>query len=163
MACCRLGSRARVRRANAATSAAFERLYAEHEEALYEYLARRLDAPTAEVAVADVLARAWQQFGTRDRHLDVRNWLLSLALAHLDRHRVAELAHLRRLSVSHHGHDVAQALAELDALDRDMLTLHIWAGVEHRSVAAITGLSPAVARSRIDHAYAFVEQRAGAA
>src|SRR6478735_7477481 len=117
MACCRLGSRARVQRAKAATSVAFERLYAEHEEALYEYLARRLDAPTAEVAVADVLARAWQQFGTRDRHLDVRNWLLSLALAHLDRHRVAELAHLRRLSVSHQGHDVAQALAELDALD----------------------------------------------
>ena len=163
MACCRGGHRPRVRRGDTATSAAFEQLYAEHERELYEYLARRLDAPTAEGAVAEVLARAWQQFGTRHRDLDVRTWLLGLALEQLEHHRVAELAHLRRISVSHQGHDVARALAELDPLDRDMLTLHVWAGVEHESVAAMTGLSPAATRRRIDQAYAFVERRAGAA
>ncbi len=142
MACCRRGHRARVRRANAATSDAFEQLYIEHEAALYDYLVRRLDASTAEGAVAAVLASAWQQFGTRDLDLGVRTWLLGLTLAHLENHRVAELAHLKRLSVDHHDHDVARALAELDPLDRDMLTLHVWAGVEHESVAVITGLTP---------------------
>lgn len=163
MACCRLGHRARRQRADTATSVAFERLYVEHERELYDYLARRLDAPAAEGAVAEVLALAWQRFGTRDRDLDVRTWLLGLALAHLGQHRVAEVAHLKRLSVSHHGHEVARALAELDPLDRDMLTLHVWAGVAHESVAAITGLSPAATRRRIDQAYAFVERRSGAA
>jgi RNA polymerase sigma-70 factor, ECF subfamily len=162
MACCRLGHRARLQRTDGPTSAAFEQLYAEHEGELYDYLARRLDAPTAESSVAEVLARAWEQFATRDRDLDERTWLLGLVLSHLEQHRVAELAHLSRLSVSHQGHEVARALAELDPLDRDILTLHVWAGVEHESVAAMTGLSPAATRRRIDQAYAFVEHRAGA-
>jgi DNA-directed RNA polymerase specialized sigma24 family protein len=163
MACYRRRHRARLRRTHAGDSVEFERLYLEHERELYDYLARRLDAATAESAAAEVFARAWQQYPTRATELDDRSWLLGIALAHLERHRGAEVKQLEHLSRSHPGHDVARALAELDPLDRDMLTLHVWLGVEHDSVAVMTGLPAATARRRIEQAYAFVERRAGAA
>ncbi len=169
MACCRFGHRAWARRAAAATSTAFERVYLDHQDALFDYLARRLDATTAERAAAEVLARAWHDFATRDRSVDDRAWIFGLALEHLELHRAAELAHLEHLSAPRndsasnaHRRGVARALAELDPLDRDMLTLHVWAGVEHETVAGLTGIPAVTARRRIDQAYAFVQRRSDA-
>jgi DNA-directed RNA polymerase specialized sigma24 family protein len=39
----------------------------------------------------------------------------------------------------------------------------VWAGVEHESVAELTGVPVAAVRRRIDRAYAFVARQAGAA
>lgn len=170
MACCRFARRARERRATAAMSTEFERVYVDNQDALFDYLARRLDASTAERAAAEVLARAWQAFATRDRSVDEHTWIFGLALEHLERHRAAELAHLEHLAArpgdpasNPHRRRVARALAELDPLDRDMLTLHVWAGVEHETVAGLTGVPAVTVRRRIDQAYAFVQRRSGAA
>jgi DNA-directed RNA polymerase specialized sigma24 family protein len=169
MACWRFGTGARIRRTSA-NSAAFERIYVEHEHALFGYLVRRFDRATAEIAVAEVLARAWQDFATRDTTVDERVWIFGLALEHLEQHRAAELAHLEDLAVrpnapisSGQRRHVARALADLDPLDRDLLTLHVWAGVEHESLGELTGLPAATARRRVDRAHAFVRRRAGAA
>jgi RNA polymerase sigma-70 factor (ECF subfamily) len=155
---------ARVHDAN--TAAAFERLFAEHESELYGYLVRRLDSATAERAVADVFAAAWWGFCHRDPVPCPRTWLYGLAIERVRAHRRIEIAQLallaRRRARSPGVPAVARALADLDPLDRDMLTLHVWAGVEHESVAELVGLPVAAARRRIARAHAAVERAARA-
>jgi DNA-directed RNA polymerase specialized sigma24 family protein len=162
----------RKRRADATTQSsnavAFEQLYVDHEPDLYGYLARRLEPSVAEDTVAEVFALAWQRFSARDPATSARTWLLGLALERLETRRDDELACLEHLAsgrftpaaASSCPH-VADALAELDAIDRDMLTLHVWADVSHESVAVLTGLSAEIVHRRIAGAYSFVRDRAG--
>jgi DNA-directed RNA polymerase specialized sigma24 family protein len=165
MAGCRRRDRGSRHRA-----AVFEVVYVEHEVEVFRYLARRLDAVTAEEAAVEVFATAWGEYAEdpkRDER-DARRWLLGLAVAAVRRRRCAELQHLRHLassglsSESRHGH-VARALVDLDPVDRDLLSLHVWAGVSHGCAGELVGVHPASARQRIDDAYAFVRRRAEAA
>jgi DNA-directed RNA polymerase specialized sigma24 family protein len=99
---------------------------------------------------------------------DVRRWLLGLAVAAVGRRRRAEVRHLCHLassgtSSSSGCEHVARALVELDPVDRDLLSLYVWAGMSHRCAGELVGVHPASARRRIDHAYDFVRRRAEAA
>lgn len=148
------------------TAAAFERLFAAHEEEVYDYLARRLDPVAAERVAAEVFAAAWLRFCHRDPAGSPRTWLFGIAMERVGVHRGLETAQLDRLArqrVPPRGMTaVARALADLDPLDRDMLTLHVWAGVEHESVAELVGLPVAATRHRIARAHAVVERAARA-
>jgi len=151
-------------------AAVFEVVYVEHEVEVYRYLARRLDAATAEEAAVEVFAAAWAEYAkdpSRDGS-DVRRWLLGHAVAAVGRRRCAELGHLRHLASNGFSSDsgcrhVARALVDLDPVDRDLLSLHVWAGVSHGCAGELVGVHPASARRRIDDAYDFVRRRAEAA
>lgn len=142
------------------TADTFEQLFVAHEHELYDYAARRLDAATAEQVVADVFATAWARFRRWGPTRCERTWLFGEAVDRIARHRSIEDAHLARLAQSGATHDdvraVARALAHLDPVDRDLLTLHVWAGVTHESAAVAVGVPTATARRRIDRARAFV-------
>lgn len=160
----------RDRRLSGPQAAAFEIVYVEHEGDVYRYLARRLDGSTAEEAAVEVFAAAWGEFAEEQKREgnDVRRWLLGLAVAAVGRRRCAELGHLRRLASSEpsSGPDcgqVAGALVDLDPVDRDLLSLHVWAGVPHDCAGELVGVHPATARRRIEDAYDFVRRRAEAA
>jgi RNA polymerase sigma-70 factor (ECF subfamily) len=149
------------------SAAAFETFYVDHEAELYRYLARRLDAHAAEAVVAECFALAWDGFATRDRSIGGRAWLFGFALERLRSRRRDELAHLDRIARSDVElvadsacAQVAAALAQLDAVDRDMLTLHVWAGVSHDTVAWLTGLPAVIVERRVAGAYDFVQSRA---
>jgi DNA-directed RNA polymerase specialized sigma24 family protein len=161
MVCC-----GRERSANARGASAFESFYLDHEDQLYEYVARRLDARMAEAVVAECFALAWAEFATLDSSVCARTWLFGLALERLRTRRHDELEHLhsiarRGLSVaSDAAARVASALVQLDAVDRDMLTLHLWAGVSHDTVASLVGVPVAIVERRVTGAYEFVQRRA---
>lgn len=165
MTCC-----GRKRSANARGATAFESFYTDHEAELYAYLARRLDVATAEAVVAECFALAWAGFSTRDRSVCTNTWLFGLALERLRARRDDELAYLDRIAtidvdLGHRDEcaHVAAALAQLDAVDRDMLTLHVWAGVSHESVASLLGLPTGLVERRVSGAYEFVQARAASA
>lgn len=162
MTCC-----GRKRSANARAAAAFESFYFDHEAELYGYLARRLDATTAEAVAVECFTLAWAGFATRDHSVHAQTWLFGLALERMRMRRHDELEHLHRLARTDldrkdlsDGAQVAGALAQLDADDRDMLTLHVWAGVSHETVASLIGLPAGIVERRVTGAYEFVQSRA---
>jgi RNA polymerase sigma-70 factor (ECF subfamily) len=163
MAGCRWRDRGSGRRATA-----FEAVYVEHEAEVYRYLARRLDAETAEEAAAEVFATAWDDYRQDRVPGETGRWLLGLAVAAVGRRRLSELRHLCHLATASRSLGsgcgrVARALADLDPVDRDLLSLHVWAGVSHSGAGELVGIPPASARRRIDQAYDFVRRRAEAA
>jgi RNA polymerase sigma-70 factor (ECF subfamily) len=168
MACGGRKARAGARVRGGRSARAFEQLYLENEPLLYRYLARRLDPDAAEQTVAEVFALAWQRLPARDPAITVRTWLLGLAVERLATRRADELAWLRQLAnpsiaavtPCSHPH-VAHALAQLDPIDRDMVTLHVWAGVSRETVALLTGVPAESVHGRIDRAHSFVRHHTG--
>jgi RNA polymerase sigma-70 factor (ECF subfamily) len=140
---------------------AFERLYVEHEPELYRYLARRLGPTKAEEAVAEAFAVAWRGFPEVDSSLALRTWLLGLAVDYVRTRRDDELEYLGVLP-PHRPSAVGSALAELDPVDRDMLTLRVWAGLSDESIAEVTQLPLDAVGRRIRAAHDHVRRRATA-
>lgn len=140
----------------------FERLYVEHEPVLYRYLARRLGPARAEDAVAEAFAVAWRTFPEVDRSLAVRTWLLGLALDYVRARRDDEIAYLGVARDRPEGASpVAVALAELDPVDRDMLTLRVWADLSDEAIAHVTQQPIESIGARIRAAHDHVRLRAG--
>jgi RNA polymerase sigma-70 factor (ECF subfamily) len=163
------------RKARARAASRFEVLYLDHEAELFRYVARRVGPATAETALAEVFALAWQRFAERDGGVTPRNWLIAIAIEQLRRGSDAELDHLRRFATT--GIDplasgstslradellapvVAGALAELSGADRDVLTLHLWVGMSPESIAEVLGLEACRVAARLDRAGRFVRGR----
>lgn len=137
---------------------AFEELYEEHEPALFRYLARRLGPTKAEDAVAAAFAAAWHAYPDLDGRVAVRTWLLGLAVEHLRRCRQDELAYLDGAHTDRPS-AVATALAELDPIDRDMLTLRVWADLSDEGIAAVTCVPVEAVQRRVRAAHDHVRRR----
>jgi len=138
---------------------AFERLYVEHEPELYRYLARRLGPTKAEDAVAEAFAAAWRGFPDVDASLAMRTWLLGLAVEYVRTRRDDELEYLG-VPHAHTASPVALALAELDPVDRDMLTLRVWAGLSDDGIAEVTSVPVESVGVRVHAAHEHVRRRA---
>ena len=153
----------------------FDAVYAATRRDLLAFLLRRASTPDD---AADLLAQtfliAWEKRDRLPRALeDARPWLFTIArnlLRHsLDRSgrsrslSITLAEELRRLGVEepppaarvHPAEDpVLAALAQLPALDREIIELAIWDGLTPREIAPILELSPNVVRVRSHRARA---------
>jgi RNA polymerase sigma factor (sigma-70 family) len=153
----------------------FEAVYAATRRDLLAFLLRRVSTPED---AADLLAQtfliAWEKRDRLPRALeDARPWLFAIArnlLRHSRRRdgrsrslSITLAAELRRLGIEEPPpaarvdpaeDPVLAALAELPAIDREIIELASWDGLTPREIAPILGLSPNVVRVRAHRARA---------
>lgn len=151
----------------------FEQLYVDSETKLYRYLARRVGPTLAEDLTAEAFAIAWQRFADYDpSRAAFSTWVFGIALNLLRRHSRTELTQLAMYS--HTGTDpvspsdesaivdrlaagafwpkVAAELADMDPMDRDVLTLYAWAGMSYSAIAETLEIPVGTVRSRMSRA-----------
>lgn len=149
----------------------FELLYTETRVALLGYLARR--TPTAEDAVdllAEVYLVAWRRIESIPEGERARLYLFGVARNVLGNHRRSE--HRRRFlfdrlrtelgSVSVRSSEALRddprlgaldaALATLDPVDRELITLNVWEGLTAAEIAVVTDRSTGSVRVRLHRA-----------
>ncbi len=147
----------------------FRRIYAANFEALLAYAVRRVEQPAD---AADVVAEAFLVAWRRSREIppddEARLWLYGVARRVLANHHRGGIRRERlgqrlreRLTAAVAPDpcaevpdrlDVRAALARLGELDREVLLLTVWEGLEPREAAVVLGVSPAVVRTRLSRA-----------
>ena len=149
----------------------FRRLYAGNFESLLAYALRRVEQPAdAADVVAETFLVAWRRGDEIPAGAEARLWLYGVARRVLaNHHRGGERRQRlgdrlrRRLGATAAGDpgrdvperlDVRAALARLGDLDREVLLLTAWEGLEPREVAAVLGVGPTVIRTRLSRARA---------
>ncbi|MEV6367008.1 RNA polymerase sigma factor [Micromonospora musae] len=149
----------------------FRRIYASNFQPLLAYALRRAAQPEdAADVVAETFLVAWRRGHEMPADAEVKLWLYGVArriLANhhrtgLRRERLGErLRHRMRAAVAADpGSEVPErlaiqaALARLGELDREVLTLTVWEGLEPREVAMVLRVDPAVVRTRLSRARA---------
>ncbi|WP_205752783.1 RNA polymerase sigma factor [Cryptosporangium phraense] len=149
----------------------FRRLYAANFEPLLAYATRRVEQPEdAADVVAETFLVAWRRAAELPPDDEVRLWLYGVARRVLANHhrggarrdRLGERLRqrLRVTSSPDPGTEVPerlavqQALARLGDLDREVLTLTIWEGLEPREAAVVLKLTPEAVRTRLTRARA---------
>ncbi|HVQ89730.1 MAG TPA: RNA polymerase sigma factor [Mycobacteriales bacterium] len=163
----------------------FGELFERYAGLLYGYTARRVGQQAAEDLVAETFLVA---FATRGRYdpaaPSARPWLFGILTNLLHDHRRSEVRAWRALAraggdplgsarqitesfVEPAGERVdAQAairaiageLAAMPAKLRDLLLLHVWAGMDYPELATALGLPPGTVRSRLHRAKARLRQ-----
>ncbi|SNY60949.1 RNA polymerase sigma-70 factor, ECF subfamily [Paractinoplanes atraurantiacus] len=149
----------------------FRRVYDSHFDSLLTYALRRVEQPAdAADVVAETFLIAWR----RDRELPAGDaaklWLYGVARKVLANHhrggvRRQQLGErmrqrLRVATAPDPGHEVPErltvraALAQLAEIDREVLMLTFWEGLEPRETAEVLGISATVARARLSRARA---------
>ncbi len=142
----------------------FAALYRAHALAVLGYALRRVE-PREQAAdvVAEVFTVAWRRLDDVPAGDGARPWLFGVARLVLANHRrgvlrANRLADRLRAELAVDGPrpaphvDVHAALAELDAADRELLTLTSWEGLTPAEIAAATGLSNGAVRVRLHRA-----------
>ena len=147
--------------------ARFRKLYADHGREILAYALRRVDDPED---AADVLAEtflvAWRRSADIPAGPQARLWLYGVARRTLANHRRGERRRARlneRLraelvdAIGDWASDdgaagAIAALGRLDPRDRELLRLTAWEELSPRQAAAVLGLSPVAARSRLHRA-----------
>jgi RNA polymerase sigma-70 factor (ECF subfamily) len=143
----------------------FEQLYADHAEALLGFLVYRTgDRALAEEILADTFERVLRSRSRFDpRRSAAKTWVYSIALNRLkDLHRKAEA---ERRAVQRSGADLSEsrsdsdrvderaslqaALAGLDELEREAVSLRYGADLSVPEVAAVIGVKTSTAEGRI--------------
>ncbi|MEV0155116.1 sigma-70 family RNA polymerase sigma factor [Micromonospora sp. NPDC050686] len=149
----------------------FRQVYAANFEPLLAYALRRVAQPEdAADVVAEVFLVAWRRGREMPPEEEIRLWLYGVArrvLANhhrgtLRRERLGErLRHRLRDAFSvDPGSQVPErlvvrsALARLGELDREVLMLTFWEGLEPREIAAVLRVNPSVVRTRLSRARA---------
>lgn len=147
------------------------RLFDEHVDAVYGYVARRLGRDTAADVVGDVFEIALTRF---DRYDDARGseraWLFGIATNLIRRHWRTEQRRLRathrvanrptvpgdslldvagRIDASIEAERVMVAVGELAPDDRDLLLLVAWEDTPYQVCAEILGIPIGTVRSRL--------------
>jgi RNA polymerase sigma-70 factor (ECF subfamily) len=151
----------------------FEQLYLDSETKLFRYLARRVGPTLAEDLTAEAFAIAWQRFADYDpARAAFSTWVFGIALNLLRRHSRTELSQLNvysrtgsdpalpldetaivdRLVADAFWPKVAAELADMDAMDRDVLTLYAWAGMSYNAIAETLDVPVGTVRSRMSRA-----------
>jgi RNA polymerase sigma-70 factor (ECF subfamily) len=160
----------------------FEQLYLDSETKLFRYLARRVGPTLAEDLTAEAFAIAWQRFPDYDPgRAAFSTWVFGIALNLLRRHSRTELSQLGmysrtgsdpalpldesaivdRLVADAFWPKVAAELADMDAMDRDVLTLYAWAGMSYSAIAETLDVPIGTVRSRISRARDRLVSRVG--
>lgn len=159
----------RSRRDPGAFAAVFDR----HAAALHRYVTRRLGESLADDIVAETFLAAFKRRARYDPgHADARPWLYGIAANLIGRHRRTEVrAYLAlarsgvdevaesyadrvesRVSASAAHRDLAAALAELSAADREVLLMIAWAQLSYEETAQALGIPIGTVRSRLHRA-----------
>lgn len=149
------------------------RLYDDHVDAIYSYVARRLGTGPAIDVVAGVFQHA-QRAERPSTSRSERGWLLAIASALLRRHAETERARLLGwveitgttstsvgssdpLIASAAARDavanttaVMTAVAELEPVDRDLLLLAAWERCPNIELAEAVGIPPRDVRARLN-------------
>lgn len=138
-----------------------ESLFAAHRQGLFRYLCRIVGrAEAAQDLTQEVFVRVARTDVPTDDPAGSRAWLFriarNLALNHLRdarrRPEPAVLADRAEPAVQELGVALAQALASLSDLDRDVFLLREDAGLSYAEIAAACDLSPDAVRSRLRRA-----------
>lgn len=150
--------------------ARFRDLYGAHFETVLAYARRRSDqGPDAADVVAETFLVAWRRMDQLPGGAADRLWLFGVARRVLANHRRSDRRRtdlgerLRdRLDRADHQTDpagpvgdrlvVTEALRQLGDLDREVLTLHVWEGLEPREIGVVLGVSSDTARTRLSRA-----------
>jgi RNA polymerase sigma factor (sigma-70 family) len=161
---------------------AFAGLYDRHASHIHRYVTRRLGDAIADDVVGDTFLAAFQ--GRRRYDLgrpDARPWLYGIAANVMGKHRRAEVRMLQafartgadpvaesyadradeRVAAASVHRQLAAALADLAARDRDVLLLIAWADLSYEEVAAALGIPAGTVRSRLHRARGKVREALG--
>jgi RNA polymerase sigma factor (sigma-70 family) len=148
---------------------AFDTVYRRHARAIFVYVAARVGPYHAEDVVAEVFAAAFTARRTFDQGAtSARPWLYGIAVNKLHHHRAAEVRWLHQPQVAERDPEVegedrsderldahavvpelAAALAQLTAAERDVLVLHVFEGLTHREIAQALGIRRGTAKVRL--------------
>ncbi|SHN46683.1 RNA polymerase sigma factor [Cryptosporangium aurantiacum] len=156
----------------------FRRIYTANFESLLAYAIRRSEQPEdAADIVAETFLVAWRRSRDMPPDGEARLWLYGVARRVLANHhrggarreRLGERLRERLKStvVADPGSEVPErlviqaALARLGEIDREVLTLTFWEGLEPREIAEVLALSPAVVRTRLSRARSRLRELVG--
>lgn len=148
----------------------FRLIYAGNFEPVLAYALRRVDQPAdAADVVAEIFLVAWRRHREIPAGDEARLWLYRVSRRVLANHyrggaRRERLAQRLRQRLTELTADpgsyvprqlaVRQAVAKLGALDREVLLLTAWEGLEPREVAQVLDVSAAAVRTRLSRARA---------
>jgi RNA polymerase sigma factor (sigma-70 family) len=163
---------------------AFEQLFEEHSGRLHAYLSRRVGSTVAEDLVAETFLIALRERCRYDpSRAAVRTWLYGIATNLLRNHVRSEVRGLRATGQRNRWADVeeahpdraaarvdaevrigqlAGALAQLSAGDRDVLLLVSWAGLSTAEVGEVLGIPAGTVRSRLHRVRNWIRANAAA-
>jgi len=141
----------------------FERLFEQHFDDVYGYLARRVGPDLARDLASETFTRAFAGRKKFDpRRGEPRAWLFGIATNLLRRHYRDEERRLRALSrydiaaVDEPGDEprLAEALHSLAREERDALLLYAWADLDYAEIADALDIPIGTVRSRLHRARA---------
>lgn len=156
----------------------FRRVYAVNFESLLAYAMRRVEQPEdAADVVAETFLVAWRRSRDMPPGDEARLWLYGVARRVLANHHRSGVRRERlgerlrqRLTVAvaaDPGSEVPErltvhaALARLGELDREVLMLTLWEGLEPREAAAVLQVTSAAVRTRLSRARARLRELVG--
>lgn len=151
---------------NRRAEARFRELHRDHVPALLAYAVRRVPSPDqAADVVADTMLVAWRRLDSVPAGDAARLWLFAVArntianhargiarrrrLADRLRHQLVAALPATDTDASAVSIDLHRALAALDPIDRELVQLTVWEGCTPGEAAAVTGILPATARTRL--------------
>jgi len=146
----------------------FRALYAASFDSLLGYALRRVEQPEdAADVVAETFLVAWRRMADVPPGDEARLWLYGVARKVLSNHRrssgrrerlgqrlrsdLAAVTSDHADRVATHA-DLLRALRKLSPLDREVLQLSIWEGLEPREIATVLDVSVVVVRTRLSRA-----------
>jgi RNA polymerase sigma factor (sigma-70 family) len=160
----------------------FEAAFRAHFPLVFRFIARRVGTAIAEDLAAETFATAYRRRASFDPgRASVRSWLFGIAanlvrshwraeqqLLLLDARLVPEIdlpdgaeAVEERVTAALLAPRLAAALALLTREQRDVLLLHVWAGLGHEEIAAALEIAPGTVRSRLSRARAVLREHLG--
>jgi RNA polymerase sigma-70 factor (ECF subfamily) len=160
----------------------FAAIFDRHFDTIYRYLRRRVGESLADDLAAETFTVA---FGARAKYdptrPDARPWLYGIAANLLRRHHRREERQLRayartgvdpvgadldavldRVDAAAAGPKLANALASLNARDRDTLLLYVWADLDYQAIADALVIPIGTVRSRLSRARRTIRELLGA-
>lgn len=159
----------------------FDSAFEAEFSALHRYLHRRVGASAADDLAAETFAVAFRRWDGFDQARPLRPWLYGIA-ANLVRHHwrderrklrayarsgvdpvlVGDEQALDRVDAESHKRVLADALAELRPVDREILLLHAWAELSDHEIAEALSLPLGTVKSRLHRTRERLGNRIGA-
>jgi RNA polymerase sigma-70 factor (ECF subfamily) len=161
---------------------AFDELFRRHVDAIYAFTCARVGPSCADDIVAETFAVAFQRLDRFDRAArSMRPWLYGIAVNRLRKqrdserrwiqHQYLELADAEadvvgdienRIAVERITPRLVAAMQSLTPGERDVLLLYVLEDVDHEAIAAMLGIRPGTAKSRLSRARARLRALLGA-